>query len=126
MSSERGGPTRSILTLCVIGTALIALGGVNLWIGRDKATDYDVNIVRLERASEDADPDTSPRDLENARGKRAFYLGVQQAGWWLVAGGLAFLGVGLAVTWIEQRPVRGRRKQPSNLAHKTLSPDEER
>ncbi|MFN7951114.1 MAG: hypothetical protein U0610_05280 [bacterium] len=106
MSSERGGPTRSILTLCVIGAALITLGGVNLWIGRDKATDYDVNIVRLERAAEDADPDTSPRDLENARGKRAFYLGVQQAGWWLVAGGLAFLGVGLAVAWIEQRPAR--------------------
>lgn len=103
MTAARGPMTRTSVTLAVIGAGLIALGGVNLWIGRDKTADYDVTIDRLEKAADDADPDTSPHDLENAHGKHAFYLGVQQAGWWLVAGGFAFLAVGLAVVWVDQR-----------------------
>ena len=93
----------TVATLLVLGTGLAVLGLVNVWIGRDKAGDHGRALAAIEERADDPTSDVTPRDLENARGKRAFYLGVQQAGWWLVAGGLALSGVGLTATWLHER-----------------------
>lgn len=103
--STRGAPARghTVVTLLVIGAGLALLGLINVAIGRDKADEHTRALASIEARADDPSTDVTARDLENARGKRAFYLGVQQAGWWLVAGGLALGGVGLTAAWLSER-----------------------
>ncbi len=99
-TSPRG---HAVVTLLVIGAGLALLGLINVGIGRDKADEHARSLAAIEARADDPSTDVTARDLENARGKRAFYLGVQQAGWWLVAGGLALGGVGLTAAWLSER-----------------------
>jgi hypothetical protein len=94
---------RTVGSLLVVGGGLVLLGATNVWIGRDKGGDYTETIARLERSVAAGTDDASPREVENARGKHAFYLGVEQAGWWLAAGGFGLGAIGLGVAWIESR-----------------------
>lgn len=103
MTEHARSRRQTIATLLVIGAGLAILGLVNVWIGSDKAGDHGRSLAAIEERADDPTSDITSRDLENARGKRAFYLAVQQAGWWLVAGGLALSGVGLTATWLNDR-----------------------
>ncbi len=97
------GRRRTMLSFLIVGAGLAVLGGTNVWIGADKAGDYVDTIARIKNRIESGSDEASPRDLENARGKHSFYLGVEEAGWWLTAAGLALGCVGLGVALAEVR-----------------------
>ena len=99
MTEARPSRNHTVATLLVIGAGLAILGLINVAIGREKAAEHGRTLASIEARADDPSTDVTARDLENARGKRAFYLGVQQAGWWLVAGGLALTGVACTATW---------------------------
>lgn len=96
------GRRRSVGTLLAVGGCLLVLGVANIRIGHGKATEYGVEAgTTAEHGS-----DTAQRAAENARGKQAFYLGVQQAGWWLAVAGLGAIALGLALALLDARAGR--------------------